>query len=479
MKVWLVRGVVLILIAWGIITLCVFFCTKVLERGPIADRLVQDGVRELSLAGELLVQLAHHGHESGYSLSADLGDVTASYMLYDESMTPIIGNVDDPFLIDIALQAREKKAFVGTLPGPMREQGVRIDRAMPFTARDGKLYYIAENIVGVPSLPVMDTAFWIGLRIMAVLLAVGVMVILVRITESPVREMRRALRRFAHGEYDARVKLDTGRKGDELAKLAHEFNAMAEHMGMLHAEQQRLFGEISHEMRSPLSRMSLAVELAGRSSSPEIDRLLERIRRDADRLGLLSNEMLDLARHQRNDPQDGLVNLAELIRQVVFESRFEAETVGKQVLWTALPEGMFLMGCQETLYRMLENVIRNGIRYTPAGTAVTVSMDKIDRAGREMAVLQISDQGPGVNTENLQDIFRPFVHGSSSHDLNSKGLGLAITRHVALRHGGNVFAENSMTGGLVVTIRLPLAKIQSVVSFSTGSPAVQPVKGLA
>ncbi|UZP68787.1 ATP-binding protein [Desulfovibrio mangrovi] len=457
MRGWLIKVVAGLLIAIGIVSLAMFFCTRVLERGPMAQRIRGVVVRELSLAGELLLKHVNLPQEGRPPLPAHVAE-GAVYMLFDHQMHLLIATGNAPKLPLLAKEARRTGELVGGTPMLFKNIGdkeLRTARAMPFVAQNGETYYIAERLTQTGDMN-EEQAAWTGLRLAAIVLAIGVLYLLLRLPAHPAREMRKALRRLARGEYDARVPMDISFKGDELAKLACEFNAMAEHMGRLHAEQQRLFGEISHEMRSPLSRMSLAVELAGRSVPPETARLINRIRRDADRLGTLSNEMLELAKCQRPVNPEETVNLTALIRQVVDDSRFEAEAGCKRVACGILPEGLELSGNRETLYRMLENVVRNGLRHTPQGTAVSVTLSVSEHAARNEAVIRIADQGTGVAPEELQNIFKPFVRGSSSHGLEGKGLGLAITRHVAMRHGGSVFGENSPDGGFLVTIRLPV-----------------------
>lgn len=458
MRGWLIKVVAGLLIAIGIVSLVMFFCTRVLERGPMAQRIRGVVVRELSLAGELLLRHANLPQEVRPPLPAHVAE-GAIYMLFDHQMHLLIATGNAPKLSTLAREARRTGQLVGGPPMFFKSIGdreLRTARAMPFIAQNGETYYIAESLTQPGSAYEEQTVAWTGLRLAAIALAIGVLYLLLRLPEHPAREMRKALRRLARGEYDARVPMDIGFKGDELAKLACEFNAMAEHMGRLHAEQQRLFGEISHEMRSPLSRMTLAAELAGRSVPPETARLINRIRRDADRLGTLSNEMLELAKCQRPVNAEETVNLTSLVRQVIDDSRFEAEAGCKRVACGILPEGLELSGNRETLYRMLENVVRNGLRHTPKDTAVSVTLSVSEHAARNEAVIRIADQGTGVAPEELQNIFKPFVRGSSSHGLEGKGLGLAITRHVAMRHGGSVFGENSPDGGFLVTIRLPV-----------------------
>ncbi len=494
MKVWLLRGVAFVLITSGTIALSLFFCTQVLERGPVANRLREDNARELAIAGELLFWLSHSSDFTARGrFSADMGEIGGTYMLFSEALEPVAGNGDDPDLRQLVNVAHEKQEFVGGLPASLTAKGAWEDYAMPYVAPDGKQYYVAGSVEEHRALPGVDAAVWIAARLLALGVAGGIVLLLARASEHPAREMRKALRRFAHGEYDARVSVKHIHRGDELAKLAYEFNAMAERMGHLHAEQHRLFGELSHEMRSPLSRMALAVELAGRSGSPEVVRLLDRIRRDADRLGMLTNEMLELARAQDISPvlsgrHEGVsfsekmsLDVAEILAQVVQDARFEAEAAGKRVICGELPRGLTVDGMPELLHRMVENVLRNAIRHTPPGTAVTVGLECGVRAGRPCAMIRVCDEGPGVREDELESIFQPFVRGSSSREMavgenseppaamEGKGLGLSISRHVAIRHGGRVWAENMHDGGFRVTMRLPLV---AVPASSMPSPLV-------
>ena len=525
MKTWLLRCVAFVLIASGTVALSLFFCTHVLERGPIASRLREDSVRELSMAAEMLLRLAEGGGGSG-SVGADWESrAGAVYMLFDANLVPVSGTGHDPRLQELALMAAEKGNVIRRIWNSTDKGKMWKEQAMPFIASNGSGYYIAGMVLRT-GMEEEDAVLWVLLRATAILVAGGILLLLARMTQGPAKELRKALRRLAHGEYDARVNLGAVARGDELAKLAFEFNALAEQMESLHAEQQRLFGEISHEMRSPLSRMSLAVELAGRSGFSDSDKLLDRIRRDANRLGALSNEMLDLAKAQRGAVQTEAVDVAELVEQVIAESRFEAESTGKRVASGQILSGMRLQGNREMLFRMLENVVRNGIRHTPLGTEVVVDFWECVHAGRKAVTICVRDAGNGVAEEDLQAIFRPFVQaqeqryaaggdggsgicnfpsnvsgvdrsvlvhgaggamsggvppglrrdGRSAVGLEGKGLGLAITRHVAVRHGGMVWGENGKDGGFQVYIRLPLAPLQQAGNCSARRPLVtQPV----
>ncbi|GFM38463.1 ATP-binding protein [Desulfovibrio psychrotolerans] len=525
MRTWVIRSVAFVLIASGTVALSLFFCTQVLERGPIAARLREDNIRELAMAAEMMLHLAEDGEGAGAMRIDQAAGGGAIYMLFDSSLVPVSGTGHHPRLLEIAQMAVEQDGVVGGTRSSTDKGERWKEQAMPFTASSGERYYIA-GVVPRTGMEGEDAVLWVLLRATAILVAGGILLLLTRMPQRPAKELRKALRRLAHGEYNARVNLGAVSRGDELAKLAFEFNAMAEQMESLHAEQQRLFGEISHEMRSPLSRMSLAVELAGRSGFADPGKLLDRIRRDANRLGALSNEMLDLAKAQRGAAQTEVVDVAALVEQVIAESRFEAESTGKRVVCGQNLPGLHLQGNREMLFRMLENVVRNGIRHTPLGTEVIVDFWECAHAGRETVTIRVRDAGSGVAEEDLQAIFRPFVQaqvqryaaggtgssGSCSYPRNvsgfgrsglksdaggatvddalpgvrresapaggleGKGLGLAITRHVAVRHGGMVWGENGRDGGLQVFIRLPLAPHQPVGKSSARHPLIaQPV----
>jgi len=266
----------------------------------------------------------------------------------------------------------------------------------------------------------------------------------------PVRRLQQAVDRFGRGDFSARV--DT-RRQDELGQLARTFNQMADRTEKLVMAQRRLLQDISHELRSPLARLNVAIELA--RSGSDRDAMLDRLQKEADRLNALVSELIEVTRaegdpsHRRTEP----VRLDELLAEVVDDSRIEADALGSRIEEQNAP-AVTVDGNPELLRRAVENVVRNAIRHTPPGTAVEVGLAL--EAG--CARITVRDQGPGVPEQALPQLFEPFYRVESDRNRMSGGvgLGLAIVRRAVEVHGGTVTATNA-NPGLLVTIELPAA----------------------
>jgi two-component system sensor histidine kinase CpxA len=265
---------------------------------------------------------------------------------------------------------------------------------------------------------------------------------------SPLRNLRRVVDRFGRGELAMRFHLA---RRDEIGELARAFNRMADHITTLLSAERRLLQDVSHELRSPLARLGFAVELAKTSSDHE--GALSRIRKEADRLGQLVEELLQLTRAE-GDPTARNVeefDLAELIDDLVEDCSVEAEAQGCRLV-ARINGRPVLFGERELVRRACENVLRNAIRHAPAGTPIELSLSSHD--GR--ASITIRDHGRGVPPDALGDIFQPFYRVEKDRDRSSGGigLGLAITRRAIELHHGRVTAQNA-NPGLLVEIELP------------------------
>ncbi|MGE0082238.1 MAG: ATP-binding protein [Thiohalomonadaceae bacterium] len=267
----------------------------------------------------------------------------------------------------------------------------------------------------------------------------------------PLRRLRRAAQAIAGGDLSARAGY-SGR--DEIAALAADFDRMADRVRDLLESQHRLLRDVSHELRSPLARLRIALELSRRKGADGME--LERIEREADRLEHLVSDVLSLARLEEGKTRlkRQPVELREWLEGVVQDAAFEAEAAGKHVEFT--PGAAVHLDADPVLLRSaVENVLRNAVRHTPQGQWVRVSLDH-DGAG---ATIAVSDSGPGVPEDELARIFQPFARVGEARDRLSGGfgLGLAISRQAVEAHGGDIVAENAREGGLRVRIRLPLA----------------------
>jgi signal transduction histidine kinase len=263
---------------------------------------------------------------------------------------------------------------------------------------------------------------------------------------SPVRHMQRMFERFGEGDLNARA--DTKRK-DELGQLAGSFNRMADRIETLLKAERRLLLDISHELRSPLARLGVAVELARSGDAKSLDR----IQREADRLNQLVGELL-LVTKSEGDPSQRItepVSINELLAVLVEDCGIEARARGSGLSLEARGS-MVVEGDPELLRRALENVIRNAIRYAPADTDVEIRAERY--ASR--ALIRVRDFGPGVPPESLSRLFDPFYRVDADRNRSSGGvgLGLSIARRAVELHGGTVIARN-MQPGLEVVFDLP------------------------
>lgn len=267
---------------------------------------------------------------------------------------------------------------------------------------------------------------------------------------NPVRRLQQAVDRFGRGDLTARVGLQ---RRDELGQLARTFDQMADRTQTLLTAERRLLLDISHELRSPLARLSVAVELA--RSGDDAESHLNRIQKEADRLNSLVGELLQVTRAEGDPSQRRLdpVRLDTLVAEVVDDCTIEAEARGCHVRLTE-EKAATLAGDAELLRRAVENVVRNAIRYSPAGTTVAVSVD----SSPDQVAVTVRDYGPGVPEETLTRIFDPFYRVGTDRNRNSGGvgLGLAIARRAVELHKGHLWAVNAAPG-LMVKMEMPVS----------------------
>jgi signal transduction histidine kinase len=297
------------------------------------------------------------------------------------------------------------------------------------------------------------------LRLAAVVLMAGAVCYwLARYLTAPLRRLGASTRQLAEGDLAVRVGSAIGRRRDEIGELGRDFDFMAERVESLVSSQQRLLRDMSHELRSPLTRLNVALELAAQRAGPDAKEALERIERETGRLNELIGQLLALTRLEAGQRIAGQasIDLSALVRQVATDADFEARSLGKQV---TLPhcDPCQLVGDPELLRRAIENVVRNGIRYTAEGAAVEMSLRCEASETGSRAVIRIRDHGPGVPPESLSDIFRPFYRIGDGRDRQSGGvgLGLAIAQQAIQGFGGSIAACNAPGGGLLMEILLP------------------------
>jgi two-component system sensor histidine kinase CpxA len=267
---------------------------------------------------------------------------------------------------------------------------------------------------------------------------------------SPLRDLARAVDRFGRGDLGVRL---GSRRRDEIGELSRSFDRMAERIGTLVTAERRLLQDISHELRSPLARLSFAAELT--RMAPDRNAAVERLKKEIDRLTDLVGALVEVTRAEGDPSATRLepLNLGDLLRDVVEDCRVDADARGCGID-VAGEIDQTLRGDRELLRRAVENVVRNAIRYTPRGSTVEVKMEN----GGQTVRICVRDSGPGVPEELLPRIFQPFFRVDDSRDSSTGGvgLGLAIAYRAISVHHGRVWAQN-VHPGLSVFIELPLA----------------------
>jgi two-component system sensor histidine kinase CpxA len=296
--------------------------------------------------------------------------------------------------------------------------------------------------------------------LLAVMLVGGVFCFwLARHIAGPVVQLSEAASRIADGWLDARGSKSIRSRRDEIGRLGLSFDRMADRIESLVRGQQRLLGDVSHELRSPLARLSLAEGLLRQCPPEERAEYLDRIELEVEHLDQLIGQLLTLARIDSgaDSSRKETVELSSLIQEVAVDGNFEAQAKCCAVKVGSL-DVCTTTGAREQLRRAIENVVRNAIRYTHPSTGVEITVRRQHAPAISRAVIQVRDHGPGVPGEHLEKIFLPFyrVPTINGEPTGGAGLGLAITERTVRMYGGSVSATNAPDGGLIVKLELSL-----------------------
>ncbi|WP_420963735.1 HAMP domain-containing sensor histidine kinase [Brucella sp. IR073] len=314
--------------------------------------------------------------------------------------------------------------------------------------KDGVCYRISVSPQTSFSGRLAPFMLWFAILISSTISAAALARYLIR----PVVHLRDGLSALAHGRFDVRIGDKMAGRKDEVTALAHDFDSTAARLEELQAVQQQLFHDVSHELRSPLSRLQAVVGVL-RQSPAKLDAMLDRMDREVERLDMLVGEVLTLARLTIRSSlplKTQTLDVIELLNEILGDAAFEAQA--REVSITACVDGVFLAAVEgELVYRALENIIRNAVKYTAEHSQISVQCET------EGALLRVcvTDQGPGVGRDELERIFQPFSRGTNAMPRGGYGLGLAIARQAVERHGGRVYASLPPDGGLAVTLELP------------------------
>lgn len=275
-----------------------------------------------------------------------------------------------------------------------------------------------------------------------------------RLVSRPLRHMERTARTIAAGDTHLRVDVRIAGRRDEIGALASAFNAMTERLCTLLARQDQLMRDISHDLRTPLARQRVAIELASESGADS--HLMASILRQNERLDAMTGQILTLYRVSADGDtsERESVELVRAVNEVLQDAADYAEQRGVDCHFSAQPQcrEVTVLGDHALLRRALDNMVQNAIDYTPPGKAIQVRLRRED----DWLACEITDQGPGVAPEAIAHLFEPFYRADRSRSGQGWGLGLAIARDILHSHDGRIEARNGDSGGLVVTIRLPV-----------------------
>ncbi len=389
-------------------------------------------------ARRILEEKGHDGRVEWLAEPSNFPPGMALYIL-DEDATDILDR-DFPGFLWPRSQVPERitswasqRTYRPTLTGPDGR------RYMPIVGPTAQPRF---GVLGIPSIQ------WVVL--LTAIVASGLAYLL--LTKSLTKRLTRlasAAEALSQGKLDSRVNSDAN---DEIGVVAQQFDRMADTLQRQIHTRQEFFRNVSHEMRSPLARIQLALELAEHNPETTGDQL-KRIRGETTHLERMMSQVLDLARLEDPDRDDcfEVVDLVEIVEIVVSDARFEGEARDQQIKWTP-PDGDYRVLANIDLLRSaVENVVRNAIGHTAPGTEVDIHLTMID--GR--ATIEVQDSGEGVVEENLDDIFEPFYHGES-RQTKGAGLGLAISRQAIDLMKGSIQAVSAPGAGLRVSLSLPL-----------------------
>lgn len=352
---------------------------------------------------------------------------------------------------------------------PARISGVQVGRQyiwrVPVRAPSGKQYVFLLSRPHVPR-----SQSWSGdlLRFSFPQLPVAIVIggfttfFLVLLFTRPVVKLRKAARELALGKLSARVEWPAVQarifSGDEIHALMLDFNHMAERLESLVDAQKLLLRDVSHELRSPLARLSVALELAREDTDPARKTHLNRIERETERLNQLIGQLLSLSSMEALEKVENFqpLSLNQLIERIIPDAEYEARQRHCSLVFRAESECR-IAGNEELLYRAVENVVRNAIRFTERGSEVEITLRSTARDGAGKAEIEVSDRGPGIPENQLNAIFRPFyrVDYARSPDTGGFGVGLAIAERAVRLHGGELSAVNRDGGGATIRIGLP------------------------
>jgi len=288
-----------------------------------------------------------------------------------------------------------------------------------------------------------------------------VSLLLARYLAAPLGQLSRASRQLATGDLSARVGAPLAERKDEFGQLASDMDEMAARLQVSQQANQRLLRDVSHELRSPLARLRVALEIARNKDQNQVAEELNRIELESERLEKLVDEVLGLLRETSasQELKRQTFELTELLQDLVETVNYETGDDGNEIELDAQAP-LLLDADRDLLWRVFENLLRNALIHGGSNGPVQISAES---SGQEITIC-VSDSGPGIAEQHLVQIFEPFYRVDEARTRSGKGqstghgLGLAIAASAVRRHGGRITASNRASGGLKMKVVLPAIK---------------------
>lgn len=331
---------------------------------------------------------------------------------------------------------RGTKAYVRSIEIDEQTWHIFAVRTQPFPIR-----LIPSNIYHFP----------VGLTLsLAAFFTLLVSWLLARLYTRSLNQLDKAMRHFAQGDFNTRAPTELTSANTEVSNLATVFDSMADRIQALINRQQRLFHDVSHEIRSPLARIDVALDLI-RQDPKRTPKALDRIQQEVNNIDSLVESLLTYARLDNLQSLNvSVIGLADVVNSIADDLQFEAQN--SQVSVVASVQGDPIINADgDLLIRALDNIARNALRHSPKGGTITLSLSE----NATHFIFQCQDQGTGIPEEELTNIFSPFVRGSNEATGSGFGLGLSIAKRSIVAHGGNIIAENVKPHGLNIRVTLP------------------------
>ena len=428
---------------------------KVMQSGPRVNEMRHADRYVLSLVGQAAVDILER--EDISSLERYISTMEQSaliiFFLFDSTGNEVTGKKRPADIDSLAALAEKSGKLELVLSG--RDNLA----AQSLESRSGRRYIAAAVFTQPPGNDLQGPPPFSLLRLVVVLIVSGgICYWLAQYIAAPIVKLSNAVRQFAGGDLSVRVSSSIGDRKDEISTLASAFDRMAVRIESLLTSQRNLLRDVSHELRSPLARLNVALELCRKRCSPEVGKSLDRITRESDKLNELIGQILtfNLFESGMSSMEKSKVDLTKLIMEIADNADFEAKSMNRAVK-VVTSDACTILGNEELLRRAIENVVRNAVLYTGENSAVEISLKKIIIENVPYVSIAVRDHGPGVSEDEIMHLFKPFYRIDNNHvgQPDGAGIGLAITEAAVRFHGGSVKASNAPDGGLLVEITIP------------------------